>query len=272
VTSGLRWGLLLWLGGSLAAQDPLVLRVSGVPGQPSLSRSLLQAVFAAEGVPVRFVSVGTVPIGRREAMLTSGELTVATLGETPGRNAAFLPIRVPVTDGLESQRLLLVPRGAQGDYEGVKTLEDFRRLGKVAGVASSWAEGPIWQANGLGVQAVDGDWQVLFSLVASRNRGLDYLPRGANEVARDLATHPQLVLERHLVLVYPGDHLVYLSPHNPELRPLLTRVLTQALATGVIHRWAVQTYPEAFRPELGLDSRTVLMLKRPSEAGEPVDF
>lgn len=259
------WGLLLALFfvAGASAQGTLVLKVSGTEGRPAYTRDLLDQAFRESGQPVRWISMGDVPVGRREAMLADGRLTVAIMGSTVDRDNGFIPIRVGMTDGLESKRVLLIPRGTQHEFDGVKTLEDFRRLGKVAGVGSLWAEAPIWAANQLPFQAVGGDWRSLFSMVALGHRGVDYLPRGLNEVTSDLARHPNLDLERHLVLVYPGDHILYLSPRNPELKAPLEAILDRARDSGLIRRFAARWYPDATGPAVGLDRRTILDLRLP---------
>ena len=246
---------------NLEAQSSIEIRVPGSQTKPSYLQSLLTEAFEAVHQPVHFVPMGFVPIGRREAMLADGRLTVASMGETASRDAAFLPLKVPITDHLEGMRLLLIPRGAQHAYDGVKTLDDFRRLGKVAGGGDSWAEGPVWAKNGLPYQGMTGNWRFLFSMVAAGNRGIDYLPRGANEVTLDLALHPDLVLERHLLFVYPGDHIVYLTPRHPEFQRIFEAALARARSSGIIHRLVRTWYPEVFGPALGLDQRVVLPLE-----------
>lgn len=255
---------VLFLAGWGAWAEPsLTIRISGTEGKPNYGRELLDQALRAAGYPARFELAGEFPALRREAMLADGRLSVSLMGETPARDAQFLSVKVGVTDNLMGKRLLFIPKGAQKFYDSVKTLDDFRRLGKVGGVGTSWADRAIWAANGLPTRAIEGNWKVLFSLVASGTRGVDYLTRGANEMAVERGRHPDLEVEKHLVLVYPADHILYISPMCPELKAPLEKALTQARDSGLIKRLVRESFPGTFDPALGLDRRTVIPLALP---------
>jgi len=255
--------LLFLLTWGIGAQPVLVIRISGIEGRPNYGRDLLAQALKAAGYFPRFELVGEYPSPRREAMLADGRLSVSLLGQTPERDAKFLAVRVGVTDNLMGKRLLFITKGSQKDYDKVKTLDDLRRLGKVAGVGSSWADGPIWAANRLPSQGIEGNWKVLYSLVASGKRGVDYLPRSVMEIAAESGRHPELDVEQNLMLVYPADHILYVSPQAAELKGPLEKALVLARDSGLIKRLVVQKFPEVFSPSLGLDRRIVIPLALP---------
>ena len=255
-------GLLVsW--GTVAAQGLVTLKISGGHGAPSYVQEVLGQALKEAGFTPRFELQGEFPVMRREALLASGELTVAVMGETDERNSRFLPIHVGLTGGLQGKRILFIPQGAQKLYDGVKSLEDFRRLRKVAGMGSPWADVAIWRANHLPVVAVDGNWKVLFRQVASGRRGVDYLPRGVNEILAEWPNHRELVMETHLVLVYRQDQILYLSPRHPELLSVLRKALEKARDSGLIQRLAAHFYRSVEGPPINLGRRVQIRLTLP---------
>jgi hypothetical protein len=261
----LRW---LLLAAGLVCVSPVFgetiqLKLGGTPGKMTYQEDLLTQALVADGHKVNVTLVGEFAGSKIEAMLATGELTVAVMGETDARSAKFLPIRVPMTNNLIGKRLLFIPKGAQKDYDGVKTLADFQKLNKVAGMGKGWADVGIWTTNQLKVQGIDGDWKTLYKMVAAGNRGVDYLPRGANEMITEIAEHPELALEKNLVLIYQKDQITYVSPTEANLVPILEKALKKAAASGLIKKLVNQYYKAAFDPPLDVDARVVIDLALP---------
>lgn len=201
------------------------------------------------------------PTSRQERMLELGEISVMMLGETASRNERFLPIRVNMTDNLINQRILFIPHGSQADYDGVETLDDFRATGKVAGMGKAWRDLAIWQANDLPVLALAGEWRRLYRMIGAGGRGVDYLPRGATEIASEWQDYPYLAVEEHLVFQYESDHILYVAPDRPRLHALLKKLLTQAEEDGRISAWARAHFAEVFEPPVSLQQRTAIPLQ-----------
>ena len=257
-------GVLCLLGSGTLAADPIVaLKISGIEGKPNGFRELLAQALANQGYRVQFELSGEFPVQRREFLLENGDLTVAMMGRTEDRDAKFLSVNVGLTDNLVGKRLLYIPKGTQRDYDGVKTLDDFRRLGKVAGMGTGWADVAIWKANGLPVVGQAGDWKVLYPLIASGNRGIDYTTRGANEMLGEWTGHRELDIEKNLVLVYQHDQILYLTPKRPELQPILDQALKAARDSGLIRKLATQANRGINDPPINLNRRLEIALKLP---------
>ncbi|MCH8498693.1 MAG: hypothetical protein LAT63_09455 [Marinobacter sp.] len=266
--------LSLMLMATLSHGDPqnkLTLYLGGNNASGYLA-DLLQQALQATGHDVEIVTRGTFPTTRLERMLSEGTISVMMLGETSIRNREFLPIRVGMTNNLVNHRILFVPNGQEEAYIGIRTLTDLIERQKVAGVGSSWRDYGIWNANGLPAVAIDGDWKRVYKMVASGNRGIDYLPRGAHEIAMEWPHHPELSVEPSLVLVYDRDHILYVSPNHADLYPVLAEALLRAEQSGLLAAVAHTHFQAVFEPPINLHSRhrIQLQLDEAPVASEPV--
>jgi len=243
------------------ASTVVQLALGGTPESVAYSRLLLEQTLASDGHSLVVHERGNLPMTRLELMLQRGDISVLILGPTSERDRRFLPVRVDMTDNLVNQRILFIPKGSQALYDPVRSLEDFRRLQRVAGVGAAWADRTIWEANDLLVEAVDGDWKRLYRMVASPTRPIDYLPRGAHEMAREWMQHSELEVERNLVFRYAQDHILYVSPAYPELHRLLQELLPKAQRSGLIRRLAREHYRQVFEPPVSLQQRRVIRLE-----------
>lgn len=253
--------LLGWLSVSAHAFAVVHLALGGTPESVAYSRLLLEQALVLGEHRVVVQELGNLPMTRLELMLQRGDVSALILGPTAERERRFLPVRVDMTDNLVNQRILFIPKGRQALYDSVQGLEDFRRLQLVAGMGSAWADRTIWEMNGLPVTTVDGDWKRLYRMVASQTRPIDYLPRGAHEMASEWSQHPGLEVERNLVFSYAQDHILYVSPARPKLHRLLQELLPQAQRSGLIRRLAREHYRQVFEPPVSLQQRRIIHLE-----------
>lgn len=251
------------VGTMVFGQTNLTVKMAGVEGRPSYAQDLVTQALKADGYDVKLEIPGDFSGSKLDAMLAAGEISLAILGETPERNAKYLPVKIGMTNNIVGKRVLFIPKGAQKDYDGVKTLADFQKLGKVAGMGKAWFDVSIWNANNLKVQTLDGDWKVLYKMIESKSRGVDYLPRGAHEMINEMADHPTLDVEKNLLLVYQKDQILYVSPKEPRLIPILEKAMKKAQAAGLMKKLVNQYYKVAFEPPLDIDQRTVINLTLP---------
>lgn len=270
-------GLLLaacqtWAGTVGSIQPPgeeFILDLAGTPDAFGYTRDLLTRVLELEGYRVHVRNAGSIPTTRLERMLERGKLSAFILGRTPARDRQLLLVDVPMTGNLMNRRILFIPQGAQSDYDDITTLDDLRRSSKVAGLGEAWADRQVWTANNLPFLALGGDWKRLYGMVASQNRDIDYLPRGAQEMASEWRIHRELQVERNLVLVYGEDHVLYVSPEAPELYAALLKVIPKAFESGLIDQLAKQHFKAVFAPPVNLHERRVIHLSS-SEQGVSV--
>lgn len=259
---------LLAVASSVQASQPLVLKLGGSADSMAYARLLLESALQASGRQVAIEELAgqdSLPMTRLEVMLKQGGISALILGRTEERDRKFLQVPVGMTDNLVNQRILFIHKGSQPRYDGVHSLEDFRQLGKIAAMGEAWADRTIWQANGLVLETISGDWRRLYRMVASPARQVAYLPRGAHEMSREWRLHPELDVERNLVFVYQQDHILYVSPTQPELHRLLHEAMLAAQDTGLIRRLAREHYAQVFEPPVSLQQRRVIRL----ESGAP---
>ncbi len=212
--------------------------------------------------PVLRILAPHLPQRRAVSMMERGELSLIWLLRTHERDSRFTRIDQPLTKGLISMRILFIPRGSQSVYNHVTSLGDFRKLGLMAGFGKGWYDARVWEANDLPFIERDGEWRVLYRQVAMSDRGVDYMPRGANEIVLEARQHPDLVVERNLILSYDRDFHFYLSDSGKKYAGVLEAALEKALSTGLMDALLQEFFGEV--PEiLNFSRRRHLELKTP---------
>ncbi|AMC36168.1 hypothetical protein [Janthinobacterium sp. B9-8] len=243
-----------------AQAEVLDLHLMGQRDQaPLYYHRLLQESLQAEGKSVKIILAPEMPLLRIYKLLDSGELSAHWFLQTAERDKRFLRVSVPLSFGLIGQRLLLVKKGQAEPYTKIKNLADLQASNKRAGMAQGWFDVMVWKANQLPVYEQVGDWRVLFKLAGAKNRGIDYLPRGAIEILDDFSQYPGLEIEPNLLLSYERDFVFYVSPHYPQLRDQIERALQAALASGLQRRLFDQLILPKVK-SLNLNKRTVIQL------------
>lgn len=245
-----------------AYADHIILRVPSYSnGTHAYYHELLRTVFSRAGYTTTLEVVTDYPHLRERHMLDTGELSLLWLFRTPERDRRFIPIPVPLTNGLMGKRILLVnPKEAEA-YKGVSDIGQFRRLGKVGGFGLRWHDTSIWDANFLPYRTV-ADWQLIYRWLAEEAPEVDYFSRGFTEIVQEAKAHPELAIEPHLMFSFQRDFIFYLSPKDVHLKPILEKGLRDARNTGLLDalvrkHWA--TNFERLKPE----RRTVIKLKLP---------
>ena len=256
---------LLSLASSLVlAAPPSVIRLGGSPESIGYVQDVLREALVVAGYEIHVEPLSQpagIPMPRQELMLQHGEIDVLMLGRTAERDSRFLQVAVGMTDNLVNHRILFIPKGSQPRYDPVHTLEQFRRLGKVAAMGEAWGDRAIWELNRLPVETISGDWRRLYRMVASPAREVTYLPRGAHEMSREWQQHPELDVEQHLAFVYELDHILYVAPQQYRQQQLLHEVLSKAQSSGLIRQLAATHFADVFLPPVNLHQRRLIQLR-----------
>lgn len=227
--------LLSLLTGPARAGQVLHLRApSSAEGNHVFYHELMIRAFAAEGTDMRILALPDPPKARLGMMLAKGELSIAWMVQTATRDRTYVPVIFPLTGGLVGQRVLMIRPQDQKLFDQVRTLDDLRRLRLLAGLGRDWAERDIWRQNGLAMTSPSGDWRRLFDMLSIGGRDVDYIPRAMSEILIDAPAHPDLAVERRLLLVYDRDVRFYLSPQAAHLAPVLERGLRKLREDGVL--------------------------------------
>ncbi|WP_269532778.1 hypothetical protein [Chitinimonas sp. BJYL2] len=229
------------------AAPTLVLRLPELPsGQHRYYTRLLEQSLKQIGQPVRIELVADIPPARMWHMMKSGELTILFALQTAERDRQFAALSNNLTNGLIGQRVLMIRPEDQARFDRVDTLAALRGTGLVAGFGRGWFDAKVWRANGLEVYEHPVNLNSLYAMVRSGTRGVDYLPRGINEIGPEAREHKELAIEKNLLLVYERDMRFYLSPRIESFRPILMQALLQADKSGLKKR----LIDEEFGPEI----------------------
>lgn len=255
---------LLFCVAAVTQSEPLELHlpVSGEASQ-HYYLSLLQTALRGNGDRVTLAPLPDMPNPRISQLLEHGDIDVYWFLRTPERDQRFLRVDIPLTEGMIGRRILLVPPGKSEVLRSVRTLDDLKATGLVAGLASGWYDNRIWEHNGLPASEQQSSTRNLLRLISLDSRGLDYMPRGATEVLDEAKQHPALTVDPYLVLSYPNDFYFYVSPKKPALQAKLTRALRQAEKSGRKHQLFEASYGPALR-QLKLPLRREIRLTLPA--------
>ena len=194
--------------------------------------------------------------------LANNLLTMHWFLQTRARDERFVAVKVGITNGLIGQRILFIPKGEQNTYAEITTLEAFRKLDKSAALGRIWFDVDVWRHNRLKVTTQDGDWRAIYQKVAAGVPGFDYFPRGCNEVIDEALQHPELEIERNLLLIYDRDFYFYLSKENQKYQTILESALNSFKASGAMDNLIRKHWAGALNI-LGYDERVRIKLETP---------
>jgi hypothetical protein len=255
-------GALLGASAGVQAGGTIALRVAELPDKRHVYYTkLLEESLAALGYEVKYTFVKGVSQPRIWKMVESDQLSFIWGVQTKIRDTEYAFVDNRLTNGLIGQRLMLIPKGQEQAYAGVNSLEDLRRLDKMGSVGVNWFEAELWAINRLPVYTKSGDWRELFPMVRSGARGIDYVVRGANEIAVE-AAHYDLAVEPRLMLTYERDMRYYLSPSTARYKALFDKALAQADRSGLKKELIARYFGRDLK-SLNLEKRVRLKLAMP---------
>lgn len=223
---------------------------------------LLQKSLDNAHIPYTITLEENLPQNRAVEMLDQGQLSLMWLLASEERDSLYTRVNVGLTNGLIGQRILLLPPGQKEVYAHVKNLADFRDLGKVGAFGKNWFDTLVWANNDLPYQEIDGEWRVIYDMMAEGNRNIDYFSRGFTEILNDAHEHPDLEIEPHLVLIYDRDFYFYLSSSASPYKEVLEGALLKAQTSGLIDELVQKYWADNFA-QLHLDQRIHIQLETP---------
>lgn len=227
---------------------------------------LLKSAFDAIHQPAQISCVNDLPGRRMWQMVDDGKLDLIWGMQTPDKDKHMVPIPVDLTDGLSGQRILLIRPGDQKVFDGVTSVKTLRETTLVAGFGEGWFDASVWKRNELPVYEFPNRFALIYPMVTLRNRRIDYLPRGANEILTDARTQKSLIVERNLLLYYDRDMRFYLSMHAVKYKPFIEHALKTAEASGLKRRMIDQTFGSDIKT-LDLAHRRRIRLQSPRPDG-----
>ncbi|MFT4171553.1 MAG: hypothetical protein QM639_03260 [Rhodocyclaceae bacterium] len=240
---------------SALAAEPIELRVPTLSaGRHVYYVQLLKESLRAAGYEPHIVLADDMPQPRIWHALAANQISLVWGVQTAERDRRFTAVANPLTNGITAQRVLVVRKGTEDAYAHVRSLDDLRASGKIGGVGEGWYDALLWRANRLPVLVKSGDWRVMYRMLASGDREVDYLVRGVNEAALEIIDQSALTIEPRLLLQHDHDMRFYLSPSNAWLKPILEDALARADRNGLKRRLIARYITPSLQP-LGMERR-----------------
>ncbi|WP_206956618.1 substrate-binding periplasmic protein [Trinickia acidisoli] len=148
--------------------------------------------------------------------------------------ARLRPIRMPIYRGLIGYRVLLIRKDRQAEFDKINSLDALKAM--TGGQGFGWVDTEILRDAGLHIDT--STYDSLFRMTEAGR--IDYFPRGLVEAWTELkALHeanPDLVVERHLMLVYRSDFIFYTSKRDEQLARTIESGLRAAYRDGSFQR------------------------------------
>jgi hypothetical protein len=245
-----------------AGAAPLELRIAVVSdGHATYFIRLLEESLRLIHQPYRIHYVKDVPARRMWWKLGNDDINLFYGMRTrdKDRNGQIVPVRNALTNGLIGQRVFLIRRADAEVFAQVQSVDDLKNTRLIAGFGAGWRDAKVWRAAGLPLYEHAAPWTTIYAMVAARNRHIDYLPRGVIEVLAEARAHPELEVEQHLLVDYPGDFGFYLASSAASYRPIIERALKEAESTGLKARLIEEAFGADIKA-LGLQRRLRLHL------------
>ena len=203
-----------------------------------------------------------------ELMTDSGKITVLVHGNVADYEKQLLPVYFPLDKGLLGYRVFLIRSETQARLESVKGLGDLRQHS--IGQGLNWGDVTILRNAGLTV--VEGtSYEGLFAMLAAGR--FELFSRGVVEIGEELArqksNHPELMIERNLLLYYPLTRYFYVrrSPEGEALARRISTGLERMLSNGSFDKM-FQTFKAPFENEIGFRNRLLIEIDNPLQTPE----
>lgn len=171
----------------------------------------------------------------------------------------------PIYQGLLGMRLLLVKKGNRDRFKDVKTIDDLKKFKAIHN--EHWSDIAVFHTNGLPVEA-DTSYDALFRQLIS-GRG-DYFSRGVSEIWGELDLHQeQIEIADHISLFYLHPCVFLLNKKNTGLANLIRKGLRKTKLDGSQDKLFLSYYDQIIKKSR-LNTRTMIILKNPSNVGSPI--
>jgi hypothetical protein len=195
------------------------------------------------------------------SLLMDNQLDVVWYATTNDLEERLQPIRIPIYRGLLGYRVMLIKKGTQSRFDGIKTLKDLQGLS--LGQGRFWADTNVLTANNLNVVKVLKYEGLFYMLDGGR---FDAFPRGAHEPWSEMQRYPNLALEveQNLLLSYINPFYFFVNKSNTTLAADIERGLRIAIADGSFEEYFFNdpTVKDVMT-KANLKNRTLIQLENP---------
>lgn len=237
--------------------------VSGDGSIPTYAKGLLK--LALSKIPEKYEWDDSAPTNteaRIIQMVVENQLDICWYATTNDFEDRMLPIRIPMYRGLLGYRILMIRKGTQSKFDGIKTIDDLKRVS--LGSGRFWADTDVLIANKLNAVRVL-KYESLFHMLDGGR--FDAFPRGAHEPWAEIKKYPQLDLdvEKNILLVYPNPFYFFVNKSNTELAKNIEKGLRIAIEDGSFEQYFMNdpTVKDVIA-NANLKNRTVIKLQNPT--------
>ena len=237
---------------------------------------LLKLVLERSGTPFALgFSAAVQPQDEAIAALAEGQkagrrnplrLSVGVYGAGPELNRRLRAVPIPVTGGILGLRAGWTNQASLAELQTIRSLQDLQRVVLVQGLG--WSDVEIFDRAGLRTYTARSE--KLLRLV-NDNR-VQLFPRGVAELEAEASVvrslYPQMLLDPHLLIVYPFAGFFYVAPENKELAAAIQTGFERVIADGSYQRLVEEAILTPWlRESLNLKTRRVLVLNNPEAQG-----
>ena len=201
--------------------------------------------------------------GRGSTQLQHGKgLDIAFFPTNREREQNFLPIRIPILQGILGYRVLLVHKSNQADFSKIETIEQLKKR-YMAGFGQHWADMAILESNNIPVIGV-AKYELLFAMLDAKR--FDYFPRGINEAWIEVEKYKKqyegMTVAPNIALYYPYYVYFFVSKNNNELAHRVEKGLKVALEDGSFKALFLK-YHQHLVKQASLGKRRIFLLDNP---------
>ena len=186
-------------------------------------------------------------------------IDIASFPTTHDREKRFIPIRMPILQGMLGCRVLLINKNMQKNFLKIHSLTGLKKH-FTAGFGSQWADMKILESNHLPVTGVV-EYERLF-LMLNKNR-FDYFPRGINEAWLEIDKYKDkfvnLSVESSIALYYPIYVYFFVPKNKKMLAARIKQGLKIALGDGSFEALFQKHHKDIIR-KAALDDRKIFIL------------
>jgi ABC-type amino acid transport substrate-binding protein len=159
----------------------------------------------------------------------SGKLDVMWAGANQIIEERLRVIRIPVLKGMLGHRIFIIRAADQSKFEKINTLEELKAY--QAGQGTFWGDTQVLKSAKLPT-VTTLKYPNLFPMLEGGR--FDYFPRAIQEPWSEVSSRPELnlIVDKHLMLVYPYAMYFYVKQSNDRLYNKLYEGFNTAISDG----------------------------------------
>ena len=204
---------------------------------------------------------------RCELLLEQGKVDLVYLPATEQRLTRFNAIKQDIHQGMLGYRVLTIRREDQAIFNDIDSLNELRKF--TGGFGKQWGDFKVFELNKLPVVGVVETKNLYGMLAAGR---FDYFHRGLHEAWAEIdeisPTHPDLIVEQHLAIVYDFPVYFMVNRKDQTLYNRLQKAFSLISQDGSFQSLFLRHF-SLLAKQARLSERTFLRIDYPLPSGLP---